>query len=103
MIRVAYAPFGSYGTQPAPQQVNNPLVRFQLLRAGVTEFVTQDGLLIQIRVKIRGIRRIKAPDGGVPYAIDADIEPSVQPALTVELYDGPNFAQAFAPVGKKAS
>lgn len=102
MTSVSYAPFGSYGATPVPQ-ANNPPVRFELLRAGVTEFITQDGLLIQIRVNVKGIRRIEAPEGGVPYAIDADIVPTVQPALTVEPYDGPNFAQAYGPVGKKAS
>lgn len=101
MIKVQYAPFGSYGERPALPVVNNPLVRFQLLRAGVTEFITQDGLVIQIRVNVKGIRRVEG--GDVPYAIDADIVPSVQPALTAEPYDGPNFALAYAPVGKKAS
>lgn len=87
MTRPLYSSLiGGYGAADVYGQVNvTPVhnkqaetqpVSFQLLRAGVTEFITADGLVCSLRIKVNriGVDGRKNDDGTPVYVLDAEIE-----------------------------
>lgn len=94
----------SYGAPqpaaPAPQPVS-----FELKRAGVTEFVTANGVRTELRLKIKNVfdSGKKCEKTGLPVLlVELDVEPSYSAALVVDppVFDAPNPYAVLKPVGE---